>query len=109
MGEEFANDFVADGFGGFQSLKISGVFSADDALEAVGGASARRFLVVIAHGAQNEDALKIDAASLREERKGLQRASVFHATDHVIADAIGVVAGPGVGPLAHFRAVPESA
>ena len=109
MGEEFANDFVADGFGGFQGLKIGGVFSADEALEAVGSVSARRFLVVIADGAQNEDALKIDAASLREKSEGLQGASVFHPTDHVVAGAIGVVAGPGVGPLAHFRAVPESA
>src|SRR5260370_27270413 len=105
--DNVADNFVADDLSGFESGKVSGIIAGDHGLEALGSVGAGRLAIVIAYGAKNEDALKIDAAGLAQESEGLHSAGVFHGCNHVVPSSARVIACPGVGPLIQFGAVPE--
>src|ERR1700736_2040081 len=91
--------FVADRRSRFQGRHVSRVVAGSHRLEAVRGSSAGRLAVVVAYGAKNQYALQIHTPSLTQEGKSLQRARVFHARNHVISMAAGIVASPGIRPL----------
>src|SRR5580698_5857257 len=71
------------------------------------GAHTRRGLVIIAYGSQNQDAVPIHLARVREECKRLQRAGIFHAGDGEMTLTASVVTDPGIRPCVHFCAMPE--
>src|SRR5438477_12922006 len=107
--DNVADNFVADDLSCFESGKVSGVIAGDESFQAVGDGGARRLAIAIAHGAQDEDALKVDAAALAQESKSLHDAGVFHGCNHVISFYGGVVASPSVGLFVHLGVVPKSA
>ncbi len=102
--QQIVNHSVAHGVGGFERGQVSAVGS--DALvgQALGGGHAAWLLVVVAHRAQDEDALPVDAAGLREEFERLEGAGVLHRRGGELAFPAGEVAnplrGPGVGEFA---------
>src|SRR5438270_4650162 len=69
--DNVADNFVADDISRFEGGKVSGVIAGNQSFQAVGDGSAGRLAIVIAHGAQDEDALKVDTAALAQERKSL--------------------------------------
>ena len=104
-----ADNFVADDISRFESGKVSGVIAGDQSFQAVGDGGAGRLAIVVAYCAQNQEALKVDAAGLAQERKSLHDAGVFHGCNHVVPVSSCVVARPSVGPFVHLGAVPKSA
>src|SRR5690348_6720166 len=98
--------FVTQFVGCFKRRQVCAVGS--DALmgEAVGGGDAARLLIEVADGAQDEDALPVDAACLCEVFEGLEGARVLHRGGCELSFAAGEVADPLVGPGVGELAVP---
>ena len=99
---------MADAPGVLKGGQIGGVRGYFGFSEAFGGGDARALLVEVGGGADDENAVEVDAAGIREEAKGLQDTVIFHGGEGVGGEAFGLVVDPGAGSLAEEFAMPES-
>src|ERR1700733_10584383 len=107
VGDESVDDDVAYAVGVVEGGKIGAVLEEFGLGEALGGRDAGALLVVVARGAENEDAVDVHFVGLGEPSEGLESAGVFHAADGVGAAAVGLVFDPVASPLVEELAVPE--
>ncbi len=109
VGNEVVDYEVAYAVGVFEGGDVGGVFGDLGGGEALGGGEVVGLLVVVAGGAEDEDAVEVDFSGFGEPGEGLEGSGVFHAADGVGSVAVSLVGEPVVGPLVHELAVPVGA
>src|SRR5580698_5894785 len=97
---------MADGVSGFERGQVAAIFADSLGGEAFGGGHASGLAVEVAHRAENENALRVDALCGGQKCERLQSAGVFHGGGDELAFSIGEVAEPLGGPGVEELAMP---